>query len=84
MSSMAEITSKLHELCGDSSVVPKLLELGGGEVMTPVEEVRHVVPIGVGVAKSDLLATVPGGVVAREVCDFLVILVATYPESAID
>jgi hypothetical protein len=43
-----------------------------GEVMPPsVEEVKHVVHIADGVAKSGLLATVSGGVVAREVCGFL-------------
>jgi hypothetical protein len=79
------VTPELHELCGDSSVVPELLKLGGGKVMPPsVDEVRHVVPFGVGVAKSSLLATVPGGVVAREVCDFLATLAATYPGSAVD
>jgi hypothetical protein len=84
-SSVVEITPELHELCGDSSVVPELLELGGGEVMPPsVEEVRHVVPFDVGVAKSGLPATVSGGVVAREVCDFLATLAATFPASAVD
>jgi hypothetical protein len=61
-----------------------LLELAGGEVMpTSVEEVRHVVPIGVEVAKSRLLATLPGGVVAREVWDFLATFPATYPGSVV-
>jgi hypothetical protein len=84
-SSVVKITPELHELCGDSSVVPELLKLGGGKVMPPsIDEVRHVVPFGVGVAKSSLLATVPGGVVAREVCDFLATLAATYPGSAVD
>jgi hypothetical protein len=84
-SSMVEITLKLHELCAESCVVPELLELGGADVMPPpVKEVMHVVPIDVGVAKSDLLATVPGGVVAREVYDFLATFAATYPGSAVD
>jgi hypothetical protein len=83
-SSMVEITPKLHELCAES-VVPELLELGGAEVMPPsVKEVRHLVPIDVGVAKSDLLATVPEGVIAREVCDFLATFAVTYPGSAVD
>jgi hypothetical protein len=61
-------------------MVPELLRLGGGKVMPPsIDEVRHVVPFGVGVAKSSLLAMVPRGVVAREVCDFLATLTATYP-----
>jgi hypothetical protein len=84
-SSVVEITPELHELCGNLSVVPELLELRGGEVMPPsVEEVRHVVPFDVGVAKSGLPATVSGGVVAREVCDFLATLAATFPASAVD
>jgi hypothetical protein len=67
----------------DSSVVPELLKLGGGEVMPPsVEEVRAVVPNGDGAAKSGLLA--PGGVVAQEVCDFLATLAATFPGSVVD
>jgi hypothetical protein len=33
-----------------------------------------MVPIGDGVAKLELLAAVPGAVVAREVCDFLATL----------
>jgi hypothetical protein len=49
-------------------VVPELLKLGGGKVMP----------------KSSLLAMVPGGVVAREVCDFLATLTAIYPGSAVD
>jgi hypothetical protein len=61
-----QITLEQHELCGDSSVVHELLELGGGEVMPPSVEEVHVVPFDVGVAKSGLQATVPGGVVARE------------------
>ena len=48
------------------------------------ESGRHVVPIGDGVAKSGLLAAVPGAVVAREVCGFLANLAAAYPGSAID
>ncbi|KAK1644447.1 hypothetical protein QYE76_062252 [Lolium multiflorum] len=65
-SSMVEITPELHESCVDSSVVPELLKLGGGEVVPPsVVEVRDVVPFGDEAAKSGLLA--PGGVVAREV-----------------
>jgi hypothetical protein len=47
------------------------------------ESDRHVVPIGVGVAESGLLATVPGAVVAREVCDFLATLVVAFPGSAV-
>ena len=82
-SSMVEITPELHESCVDSSVVPELLKLGGGEVVPPsVVEVRDVVPFGDGAAKSGLLA--PGGVVAREVCDFLATLAATFPGSAVD
>jgi hypothetical protein len=85
MSLAAEIKPELHEFYGDSSVVPEVLELGGGEVIPPtVEEVRHVVPIGVGLSKSDLLATVLGGVVTRGVCDFLTTLAATYPGFAVD
>jgi hypothetical protein len=49
-----------------------------------VEEVRHVVPFDVGIAKSGLPATVSGSVVAREVCDFLATLAATFPASAVD
>jgi hypothetical protein len=48
------------------------------------ESNMNVVPIGDGVAKSGLLATVPGAVVAREVCDFLATLVVAYPGSAVD
>jgi hypothetical protein len=67
----------------DSSVVPELLKLGGGEVVPPsIEEVRDVVPFGDGAAKSGLLA--PGGVVAREVCDFLATLAAAYPGFPVD
>jgi hypothetical protein len=84
-SSVVEVTPELHELCVDSSVVPELLKLGSDEVMPPsVEEVRHVVPFDVGVAKSGLQATVSGGVIAREVCDFLATLAATFPASAVD
>jgi hypothetical protein len=45
---------------------------------------KHVVSIGDGVAKSALLVTVPGAVVAKEVCDFLATLTAAYHGSAID
>jgi hypothetical protein len=39
--SVVEVTPKLHELCGDLSVVHELLELSGGVIMPPsVEEVR--------------------------------------------
>jgi hypothetical protein len=79
-SSVVEVTLELHELCVDSSVVPELLKLGIDEVMPPsVEETRHVVPIGNGAAKLGLLAAVPRGVFAREVCDFFANLTATYP-----
>jgi hypothetical protein len=82
---VVEITQELHELCGDSSVVHELLELGGGEVMPiSIKKVRHVVPFGVRVAKSGLLATVLVRVFAREVCDFVATLTATYPGSALD
>jgi hypothetical protein len=38
-SSVVEVTPELHELCGDSSVVPGLLELSGGVAMPPsIEE----------------------------------------------
>jgi hypothetical protein len=84
-SSVVEVTPELHELCVDSSVVPELLKLGNDEVMPPsVEEVKHVVPFGDGATKSEMLATGPGGVVAREVCDFLATLAATYHASAVD
>jgi hypothetical protein len=53
-------------------------------MLPSVDEVRHVVPFGVGVAMSGLLATMSGGVVGREVCDFLATLVATYLGSAVD
>jgi hypothetical protein len=53
--------------------------------MSPsVDEVRHVIHVGVGVAKLRLLATVPEGVVVREVCDFLAALAATYTGSVVD
>ncbi|XP_047078937.1 putative leucine-rich repeat receptor-like serine/threonine-protein kinase At2g24130 [Lolium rigidum] len=47
------------------------------------ESGRQAVPFGDGVAKSGLLPTVPGAVVAREVCDFLATLVVAYPGSAV-
>jgi hypothetical protein len=39
----------------------------------------HVVQFGGEVAKSGLLAEVPGALVAREVCDFLATLAVAYP-----
>jgi hypothetical protein len=45
---------------------------------------RHVVSLGDEVVKLRLLATVPGAVVAREICDFLATLATAYPNSAID
>jgi hypothetical protein len=54
------------------------------EVSLSPEFGGHMVPIDDGVAKSGLLATVLGAVVAREVCIFLVTLVVTYPGSAVD
>ena len=103
-------------------IMPELLELCGGVVMSPsAEEVRsdsheilavacppsqvlgfeksgvvdaavslspesgrQVVLMGDGAAKSGLLATVPGAVVAREVCDFLSTMAVAYPGSAVD
>jgi hypothetical protein len=44
---------------------------------------KQVVPIGDGVPKSELLSAVPGAVVAREVCDFLVTLTIAYPGSVV-
>jgi hypothetical protein len=44
---------------------------------------RQVVLIGDGIAKSGLLPTVDGAVVAREVCDFLATLAVAYPRSAV-
>jgi hypothetical protein len=43
---------------------------------------KHGVSLGDGVAKSDLFATAPGIVIAREVCGFLATLAAAYPGSA--
>lgn len=56
----------------------------GAAVSLSPESCRHMVPFGDGVAKSRLLAKVPGAVVAREVCDFLATLAAAYPGSAVD
>jgi hypothetical protein len=117
-----QITPELHELGGDSSLVPELLELRDNVVMCrSIEEVRsdlhgisagasppsqalgfekicvvdaavssspvssrRLVPIVDGVVKSGLLATEPGAVVAREVCDFLATLVAAFPRTTVD
>jgi hypothetical protein len=40
-------------------------------------------PFGDGVAMSGLLPTVPGDIVAREVCDFLATLTTAYPGSTV-
>ncbi|KAM0841131.1 hypothetical protein ACQ4PT_059220 [Festuca glaucescens] len=47
------------------------------------ESDKQVVTIGDEVAKSGLLPTVSGAVVAREVCDFLANLALAYPGSAV-
>jgi hypothetical protein len=47
------------------------------------ESGMQVVPPGDGVAKSGLLPTVPGAIVAREVCDFLATLAVAFPGSAV-
>jgi hypothetical protein len=56
----------------------RLLALRGVDVAVSVsvllESDRHVVPIGVGVAKSRLSSVVPGAIVARYLCDFLTTL----------
>jgi hypothetical protein len=58
-------------------------EKDGVVVALSRESDMHVVPFGVGVAKSRLLAAVTGAVVAREVYDFLAALVVAYPGSIV-
>jgi hypothetical protein len=67
-----------------SNVTP--LEKGGvvdAAVALSSESDMHVALFGDEVAKTGLLAIVPDDVVAREVCDFA-ILVAAYSGSAVD
>jgi hypothetical protein len=45
------------------------------------ESGKKMVPIDCRDAKFELLPTVPGAVVAREVCDFLVTFVVAFPGS---
>jgi hypothetical protein len=67
---MVEITPVLHELCGDSSVLPELPELSSGVVMPPsVEEVRsdpHEI-LGVASPLSETLGFKKSGVVVVDV-----------------
>jgi hypothetical protein len=56
---------------------------GDAAVSLSSESGSQVVSIGDGVAMSGPLRTVPGAVVAREVCDFLATLSVAFPGSAI-
>jgi hypothetical protein len=87
--SVKEVRSDSHEISIVASSPSQTLAFEKSGVVNDVDAIslessRHVVPIGDVVANSGLLATVPGGVVAREVCNFLTTLVAAYPRSAVD
>jgi hypothetical protein len=88
-SSVEEVRSHSHEISVVASPPSETLGFEksgvvGVDVSLSFESGGHVVPIADEVARSSLLATVSGAVVAREVFDFLATMVANYPAYDVD
>jgi hypothetical protein len=87
--SVEEVRSDSHEISVVTSSQSQLLGFDKSgvvddDVPPSPEFERHVFPFGDEVAKSGLLETVQGALIAREVCDFRATLVAAYPGSTVD